>query len=218
MKGLPMTTPGPAGWYDDPDNPKAQRYWDGQDWTAPKPVRQPPSPIVDPPPIPTPEPIVPEPFMWVPPLATTSRTVVIKAIVAVALVVTGGFCAYKLISESSHEHQVSGNPGEQQIAGNFDKDQIKRLVAAWTDDLNNRDLRGLTSLMCRGSASQLPHDVFSTRDKIGPLSSAVGNVVVRGDQAAASITSTWSNGTHNAETDTYGKENGNWKICHTVNF
>lgn len=26
-----MTTP--AGWYDDPESPTAQRYWDGQNWT-----------------------------------------------------------------------------------------------------------------------------------------------------------------------------------------
>ena len=28
-----MTTPHPPGWYDDPHDPNAQRYWDGQDWT-----------------------------------------------------------------------------------------------------------------------------------------------------------------------------------------
>lgn len=27
-----MTTPRP-GWYDDPEDPNAQRYWDGQNWT-----------------------------------------------------------------------------------------------------------------------------------------------------------------------------------------
>jgi uncharacterized membrane protein len=27
-----MTTPQP-GWYDDPEDPNAERYWDGQDWT-----------------------------------------------------------------------------------------------------------------------------------------------------------------------------------------
>jgi hypothetical protein len=26
-------TPDQAGWYDDPHDPQAQRYWDGQDWT-----------------------------------------------------------------------------------------------------------------------------------------------------------------------------------------
>jgi hypothetical protein len=28
-----MTTPQQPGWYDDPNDSKAQRYWDGQDWT-----------------------------------------------------------------------------------------------------------------------------------------------------------------------------------------
>ncbi|WP_142276593.1 DUF2510 domain-containing protein, partial [Mycobacterium alsense] len=27
-----MSTPQP-GWYDDPENSNAQRYWDGQNWT-----------------------------------------------------------------------------------------------------------------------------------------------------------------------------------------
>jgi len=28
-----MTTPRQSGWYDDPHDPNAQRYWDGKDWT-----------------------------------------------------------------------------------------------------------------------------------------------------------------------------------------
>lgn len=28
-----MTTPSQPGWYDDPQDSNAQRYWDGQDWT-----------------------------------------------------------------------------------------------------------------------------------------------------------------------------------------
>jgi hypothetical protein len=28
-----MTTPTPPGWYDDPEDANAQRYWDGQAWT-----------------------------------------------------------------------------------------------------------------------------------------------------------------------------------------
>jgi len=55
--------PRPAGWYDDPDDPSAQRYWDGKDWTphrqrkphSPKtprvsPAPQPPSNLPPPPP------------------------------------------------------------------------------------------------------------------------------------------------------------------------
>jgi hypothetical protein len=32
-KDLPMTRPQQPGWYDDPHDSNAQRYWDGQDWT-----------------------------------------------------------------------------------------------------------------------------------------------------------------------------------------
>lgn len=35
-----MTTPMQPGWYDDPQDPTAQRYWDGQDWT-PRRLRKP---------------------------------------------------------------------------------------------------------------------------------------------------------------------------------
>lgn len=44
---LPATTPTtPAGWYDDADEPKMQRYWNGSEWTEqrqPK-VAEPPKP------------------------------------------------------------------------------------------------------------------------------------------------------------------------------
>jgi hypothetical protein len=57
-----MTTPNPPGWYDDPNDRKAQRYWDGQDWT-PHRQRKPASPPVTPaaPPPPTPLPPPPPP-------------------------------------------------------------------------------------------------------------------------------------------------------------
>jgi uncharacterized protein DUF2510/uncharacterized protein DUF4333 len=29
---MTVETPQPAGWYDDPNDPSAQRYWDGKDW------------------------------------------------------------------------------------------------------------------------------------------------------------------------------------------
>ncbi|WP_083746416.1 DUF2510 domain-containing protein [Mycobacterium terramassiliense] len=28
-----MTSPNQPAWYDDPQDPNAQRYWDGQGWT-----------------------------------------------------------------------------------------------------------------------------------------------------------------------------------------
>jgi hypothetical protein len=55
-----MTTPDQPGWYDDPNDPSAQRYWDGQDWTphrqrkpAPRPA-QPSSAATPPQPSPPP--------------------------------------------------------------------------------------------------------------------------------------------------------------------
>jgi hypothetical protein len=70
-----MTTPNQPGWYDDPRDSNAQRYWDGQDWTPhrqrrptlpsarpsaapppPPPAQQPPPPPNLPPPPPPPPP------------------------------------------------------------------------------------------------------------------------------------------------------------------
>lgn len=42
-----MTTPDQPGWYEDPIDPNAQRYWDGQDWT-PHRQRKPASPPAQP--------------------------------------------------------------------------------------------------------------------------------------------------------------------------
>jgi Protein of unknown function (DUF2510) len=59
-----MTTPSQPGWYDDPNEPKAQRYWDGQDWT---PRRRRKSALPSPPPSPPPPP-PPPPQQTPPPL------------------------------------------------------------------------------------------------------------------------------------------------------
>jgi hypothetical protein len=51
-----MTTPNVAGWYDDPESPSAQRYWDGETWAPQrrrKPTTAPPgSETTTPPPAP----------------------------------------------------------------------------------------------------------------------------------------------------------------------
>ena len=52
-----MTTPNQPGWYDDPQDPNAQRYSDGQDWTPHRqrkavsyaPQQSPPSARAEPP-------------------------------------------------------------------------------------------------------------------------------------------------------------------------
>jgi hypothetical protein len=50
-----MTTPREPGWYDDPQDPKAQRYWDGNDWTPNRQRKAAAAPVTStPPPPPTP--------------------------------------------------------------------------------------------------------------------------------------------------------------------
>ncbi|WP_156764754.1 DUF2510 domain-containing protein, partial [Mycobacterium sp. 1081908.1] len=51
-----MTTPNRPGWYDDPQDPSAQRYWDGRNWTPqrqrkpdPRAARPPVTPAQQPP-------------------------------------------------------------------------------------------------------------------------------------------------------------------------
>lgn len=206
-----MTTPDPAGWYDDPHDPSAQRYWDGGEWTGrvkPKPVGQSASQRVVLPPLPGQHVQAP-----IPP--RTSRTnpvallAVIGAVVLVLVVAVIGFNALFGGTDSDTAPDTARGP---------DEIEIEQLVHEWTDDLNNRDLEGLQSLMCAGSAAQLPQDVFYGVEHMGELSSDVSNIVVVGSTATAGIVSNWANGTHNASSDTYAKENGVWKICHTINF
>ena len=59
-----MTTPDQPGWYDDPNDSTAQRYWDGQDWTPHrqrKPISRPTRAPVTPPPPPLPSNLPPPP-------------------------------------------------------------------------------------------------------------------------------------------------------------
>jgi hypothetical protein len=73
--GLPVTTPDQPGWYDDPNDLNAQRYWDGQDWTPHrqrKPISRPaPASVtpVPPPPANLPPPPPPPPANLPPPPA-----------------------------------------------------------------------------------------------------------------------------------------------------
>lgn len=61
-----MTTPSPPGWYDDPQDSHAQRYWDGQAWT-PHRQRKPDPPDVRPPVVPQQQPTPPPESRNVPP-------------------------------------------------------------------------------------------------------------------------------------------------------
>ena len=114
-----MTTPSQPGWYDDPNEPKAQRYWDGQDWTprrqrkpaSPSPQQQTPPPLPPqqapaPPPSALPSALPPPPTnpvsnvssppppnqqaSWSPPKGPSGRSKVVFVAAGLALVVAGG--------------------------------------------------------------------------------------------------------------------------------
>lgn len=151
--------------------------------------------------------------------STDSRSIKIKAVVAVVVLAVGGFLGVKLFGAGSDGGSPPGTSSEDSAAAGPDVDQIKQLVKAWDNDLNNHDLSGLQSLMCSGSDSQLPRDIFATRDNVGgTLSSDVSNIRVTGDRATASVTNNWAGGSHSRFENAYAKENGVWKICHTLSF
>jgi Protein of unknown function (DUF2510) len=105
-----MTTPQQPGWYDDPNAPNAQRYWDGQDWTPhrrrnptaapaspptqpqqqappppPPPNLQPPPPPSNLPPVAPPaHPLPPPPAQEQPPAAPRGKFGVSKAALVLA--------------------------------------------------------------------------------------------------------------------------------------
>lgn len=60
-----MTTP--AGWYDDPEDPNSQRYWDGQSWTPHRAQKRGFQQGVPPPTAPPPSPALGQQPQWVPP-------------------------------------------------------------------------------------------------------------------------------------------------------
>jgi serine/threonine-protein kinase len=156
------------------------------------------------------------------PKATPSKAIPFAVVGVIALVLIGGFVGFTALfggsndnAGSNHSASTNAAPGQ---AGGSDQAQIQQLVQTWTTDYNNKDLAGLQSLMCAGSVSDLPRDVFPQGDIRGTLSSTVKNIKITGNNASGDITSNWSSGSGNASTDTYAKESGTWKICHTTNF
>lgn len=160
--------------------------------------------------------------------ALSSNAVKIGAAGAIGVLCIGGYLGYQSLfgsSDGASNSSASNGPSESAGSGGSpgaagaDVDQIKQLVKAWDNDLNNHDLSGLRSLMCSGSASKLPHDIFLTRDHAGgTLSSDVSDIKVTGNQATATVTNNWAGGSHSRFDNSYAKESGAWKICHTLSY
>lgn len=116
-----MTTPQP-GWYDDPDDSNAQRYWDGQTWPPHrqrKPVTRPASPPPPPELPPRPPAFVVEypppaasdleyrtPAPGGPPQRSGTSTAIIAVIGLIAVLAVAGFSVYKF----ALEHHSSSAP------------------------------------------------------------------------------------------------------------
>jgi hypothetical protein len=141
-----MTTPQQPGWYDDPNAPEAQRYWDGQDWTPhrrrrpmaapvspptqpqqPAPASPPPLPPANLPPPPPPDlpppPPANQPVQGQPPAASRRRRrrAPIALLALIAVVAVAGALAYKFVlprfTTSSAESQTNGATSAPQTNG-----------------------------------------------------------------------------------------------------
>jgi Protein of unknown function (DUF2510) len=234
-----MSTPDQPGWYDDPNDSNALRYWDGQSWTphrerkqlsraapqpsAPRPVMPPPPPAssaAQPPPPASSAALPPRPepqAQWPPSGQPSDRgaprrsrmPIVIVALVAAAVLLAGG-----------------GVFAYKFLAGGSDEDQIKALVGKFTTDFNKADGAGIASLTCSEGtkapagarafvAAATSEELRAQLDENGTASTSVANVHVTGNRATAQVTTIWSKspGQPDVETDSFAKESGSWKVC-----
>jgi hypothetical protein len=187
----------------------------------------PPQPVTSPPPAPPLPPVrvgTPPPIKQFNPNTSTGtgrKRPDLGRIAAIAIILVVLFFGYRVFFASSDDATPPSNPTAVAPASGSDEEQITQLAQAWTNAFNNHDLAGMQSLMCSGSASDLPRDVFKLLDRYGPFTNTVSNIKVTGNTATAGVRSTWSNSNGNggeAFDNTYAKEDGVWKICHTTNF
>lgn len=177
-----MNTPQP-GWYDDPEDSKAQRYWDGQNWTPnrrPKPISQPPPPTGLPAqPAPPPPGLPPSPYQQAPsplprggpPQKSRTPTVIAAIVGAVAvLAVIGWLASPDTSSPPNTGNQGSPNTGNQGSSnsghtasyntGYWWAYHNKGLYIAWGDYTNFHDF-------CAGRAkSEAPVQGLNTAEWI----------------------------------------------------
>jgi hypothetical protein len=215
-----MTTSIQPGWYDDPEDPSGQRYWDGQAWTPHrqrKPMPAQSSAPNLPPPPPGQAPYVPPPpnqqASWGapgyqpagPPAQKSNNAVVlIVAIVAIAVLAVGGFFAYRHFGKSN-----SSSP----------QDQIKALIQAEADGYNRSSAIAFNpALECKANASeyqgQTPDELRQLRAQSGNVTGSVTNIQVTGDQATGDVTWKFA-GADEPQTQSakFVKEDGRWKDC-----
>jgi hypothetical protein len=137
-----MTTPQQPGWYEDPNDSKAQRYWDGQDWTPHrqrKPISRdtppsntpaqpsPPAPVTPAKPVP---PSPPAPSSQSPSVAPPQRSRLsrqaLAVITGVAVLATAAVLVYMFVLPDA-----SSNPDSPQAACDAMKDPSNTSGMSW---------------------------------------------------------------------------------------
>jgi Protein of unknown function (DUF2510) len=211
-----MTTSGQPGWYDDPHDPSAQRYWDGQNWTPhSQPKSFPPAAAVAPetyaPPSYPVLPAAPDPYgAWAAPVqpqpvgprarpSWVLPVILIVSVLGVLTLVGGGMVLFAFAR--------SDKPAS-------DQDKIKALVHDFTDDYNRSDPDAMRSLMCSESKKLKSDALRRVRAESGPLTTSVSDVQVTGDSATAEVETKQKSKT-DSDTWHFSKEDGAWKVCPT---
>jgi hypothetical protein len=235
-KELPVTTPDRPGWYDDPQDPNAQRYWNGQDWTPhrqrkpisratpplpPPPSHQLPPPSAQPLPPPSAQPLSPPPQAGYPPPPPdpyqsgagyppppSAGPQRSRAPIAIAALIA---VIAAVLAGGFFAYKYV-------FAGNSDEDQIKALVQNVTAHQNNADGPGLLTLLCSYAKAHNPATSPMLRNEInqyGTVATSVADIHVTGDRATAVVTTTMSKSPndHNPDTWSFTKEGGSWKYC-----
>ena len=146
-----MATPRQSGWYDDPNDSNAQRYWDGQDWTphrqrkplsrqrqapvSPTPPQPAPSNLPPRPNLPPPSPRPPnaqsptppdQPSGGGPPQRSRSPKRIMAVIAAVAVLAVAAVLVYTFVLPAK-----SSNRDSPQAACDAMKDQSNTSAISW---------------------------------------------------------------------------------------
>lgn len=226
-----MTTPTTAGWYDDPQDSNALRYWDGHDWTVhrerkaasrpnpapvvPAPPQQAPPPLTAPPPTP---PVAPSPPpgqqpQWSPPSqppgAKPSRGPAIPLLImaAVGLVVALGAAAVLVFAFVLTDNKRSP------------EDQIRGVLNAYANAINNADPVAVNAVFCdqvnNNTSNKTSDELRAQRIEKGTVTISATNIHVTGDRATATIASAWSKSPSDSGTSSvsFVNERGSWKLC-----